>query len=55
MFVFKINPAWHSDENGIKPGSNQKMTDKHAAEYTKVVCCVVNESVCNAEIAYTTR
>ena len=25
-----------------KPGSNQKMTDKHAAEYSKAVCWDVN-------------
>ena len=25
-----------------EPGSNQKMTDKHAAEYTKAVCWDVN-------------
>ena len=37
MAFFKINPACHSDANGIKPGSNQKMTDKHAAEYSKAV------------------
>ena len=37
MFFFKIHPACHSDANEIKPGSNQKMTDKHAAEYSKAV------------------
>ena len=29
----KIHPACHSDAIGIKPGSNQNMTDKNAAEY----------------------
>ena len=38
----KIHPARHSDANGIKRGSNQKMTDKHAAEYSKSVCWDVN-------------
>ena len=28
----KFHPACHNDANGIKPGSNSKMTDKHAAE-----------------------
>ena len=32
FFSSKIHPACHSDANGIKPGSNQKMTDKNAAE-----------------------
>ena len=42
MFFFKIHSAGHSDANGTKPGSNQKMTDKHAAEYSKAVCLDVN-------------
>ena len=33
---FKIHPACLSDANAIKPGSNQNMTDKHAAEYSKL-------------------
>ena len=39
-------------------GSNQevtKMTDKHAAEYSKAVCWDVNLSVRDAEIAHTTK
>ena len=28
-FLSKIYPACHLDVNGIKPGSNSKMTDKH--------------------------
>ena len=42
MFFLKIHPACHSDANGINPGSNQNLTDKHAAEYSKAVCWVVN-------------
>ena len=37
MFSFNIHPACHSDAKGIKPGSNQTMIDKHAAEYSKAV------------------
>ena len=37
MFFLKIHPAC--------PGSNQKMTDKHAAEYSKAVRWDVNVSV----------
>ena len=29
------HPACHSDANGIKAGSNSKITDKHAAECSK--------------------
>ena len=42
MLFFKIHPACHSNANGIKPGSNQKLTDKHASEYSKTVCLDVN-------------
>ena len=40
----KIHPACHthSDANGIKPGSNQKVTVKSAAEDSKTVCWDVN-------------
>ena len=37
-FLKKFIQACQSDANGIKPGSNQKMTYKHAAEYSKAVC-----------------
>ena len=37
VFFSKIHPACQSDANGIKPGSNYKMTDKHAAEYSETV------------------
>ena len=40
--IFKIHPACLCDAKAIKPGSNQKMTNKHAAEYSKCVCWDVN-------------
>ena len=45
MFFSKIHTASNNDAKQIKPGSNQKMNDKHAAEYSKTVCLDVNESV----------
>ena len=38
----KILQASHNDANGIKPGSNTNMTDKHDAEYSKKACFGVN-------------
>ena len=38
MFFSEVHPAWHNIVNGIKPGSNSKKTDKHAAECSKAVC-----------------
>ena len=38
----KIRPASNNDANGIIPGSNTKMTDKHDAEYSKNACLGVN-------------
>ena len=37
-FLPKIYPACHNDTNGIKSGSNSKMTVKQAAEYSKAAC-----------------
>ena len=34
-FVSKIHQACHYDANGIKAGSNLKLTDKPAAECSK--------------------
>ena len=34
----KVLPACHNIANGINPGSNIKMTDKHAADCSKDVC-----------------
>ena len=38
MVFSKVHPACHSIVNSIKPGSNSKKTDKHAADYSKDVC-----------------
>ena len=38
LSVFLELPVWHNIANGIKPGSNSKKTDKHAADCSKVVC-----------------
>ena len=38
----KIYPEGHNYANGIKPGSNTKMTDKHDVEYSKNACLGVN-------------
>ena len=36
----KIHPAGNTDADGIKSGSNFKMTDNHAAEYPTTACLV---------------
>ena len=41
-FLSQIHPGCHNDANGIKPKSNLKVTDKHAAEYSKTVCFSTN-------------
>ena len=38
MVFAKVHPASHSIVNGIKPGSNSKVTDKLAADCSKAVC-----------------
>ena len=38
MVFSKVHPACHSIVNGIKPGSNSKKTDKHAADCSKAIC-----------------
>ena len=38
MVFSKVNPACRSIVNGIKPGSNSKKADKHAADRSKAVC-----------------
>ena len=38
MVFSKFHPACHNIANGIKPGSNSKKTDKHAADCSKAVC-----------------
>ena len=43
--VFYVQPACHNIANGIKPGSNSKKTDKHAADCSKAVCWGVKLSM----------
>ena len=38
MVFSKVYPACHSNVNRIKPGSNSKKTDKHAADCSEAVC-----------------
>ena len=38
MVFSKVHPACYTIVNGIKPESNSKKTDKHAADYSKDVC-----------------
>ena len=38
MVFFKVHPACHTIASGIKPGSDSKKTDKHAADSSKAVC-----------------
>ena len=46
----KIHQAYRNDANGIRTGSNSKITDKHAAVYSKTACLELNKSVCNVRI-----
>ena len=34
----EVHPACNHIANGIKPGSDSKKTDTHAAGYSKAVC-----------------
>ena len=36
MFMQMVLSACHNSVNGIKPGSNSKKTDKHAADAQKL-------------------
>ena len=38
VFFSKVHPACHNIANGIKPGSDSKKTDEHAADCSKAVC-----------------
>ena len=38
VFFSKVHPACHNIVNRIKPGSNSKKTEKHAAHCSKAVC-----------------
>ena len=54
LFLSKIYPAYHLDVNGIKPGSNSIMTEKHTAAHSKTVCLGIYRPVCDVYIAHTT-
>ena len=54
LFLSKIYPACHLDVNGIKPGSNSIMTDRHTAEHSKTACLGIHWPVCDVYIAHTT-
>ena len=38
MALSKVHQACYRIVNGIKPGSNSKESDKHAADSSKAVC-----------------
>ena len=38
MVFSKVHPACHNIANDIKPDSNSKKTDEHAADCLKAVC-----------------
>ena len=42
----KVHPGCHSIVNGIKPGSNSKKADKHAADSSKAVCWGLFSDLC---------
>ena len=54
LFLPKIYPACHLDVNGIKPGSNSIMTNKHTTEHSKTASLGIYDPVCDAYIAHTT-
>ena len=56
LYLSKIYPACHLDVNGIKPGSNSKMTDKHTTdtEHSKPASLGIYGPVCDVCIAHTT-
>ena len=54
LFLSKIYTACHLDVNGIKPGSNSIMTDKHTTEHLKTASLGIYWPVCEVYIAHTT-
>ena len=54
LFLSNIYPACHLDVNGIEPGSNSIMTDKHTTEHSKTASLGIYWPVCDAYIAHTT-
>ena len=54
LFLFKIYPACQLDVNGIKPGSNSIMTDKHTTEPSKTASSGIYWPVCDVYIGHKT-
>ena len=54
IVLSKIYSACHLNVNGMKPGNNSIMTDKHTAEHSKTACLGIYWSVCDVYIAHTT-
>ena len=54
LFLSKIYSACHLDVNGIKPGSNSRITDKHTADHSKTVCLGIYWPVYEVYIAHPT-
>ena len=54
LFLSKIYSACHLDVNGIKPGSNSILSDKHTAEHSKTVCLGIYWPMYAVYIAHTT-
>ena len=38
LFFSKVHPTCHNIANGLKPGSDSKKTEKHAADRSNAVC-----------------
>ena len=54
LFFSKVHSVCHNIANGIKPGSDSKKTDKHAADCLKAGCWGVKGSMWDVLIVYTT-
>ena len=54
LFLSKIYSACHWDVNGIKPGSDSIMTDKHTTELSKTASLGIYWPVCDVYIAHKT-
>ena len=54
LFLSKINSACHLNVNGIKPGSNLIITDKHTVKHSKTACLGIYWPACDVYIAHTT-
>ena len=54
LFLSKTYPVCYLDANGIKPGSNSIMTDKHTAEHSKAAYLGIYWPECDVYIDHTT-